>query len=197
MVVKGGIRVFFIMWRTISLSLLSVVCMFGATGALADIASAGYVQEIVDSLRVQSDWMQTNPDVLDYIKNKPINHEIVDNKVTVLSADVTDEQYPSVRAVMHGELLDPQMVVRVVQQYLFRVVGILCIHMVVVAVVPFRQNLLWRKIWMAAQVAAVQPAPVPAVLCAFINLGNKKRPNGRFLLQEFHTRLCHFCNTFC
>ena len=99
------------MWRTISLSLLSVVCMFGATGALADIASAGYVQEIVDSLRVQSDWMQTNPDALDYIKNKPINHEIVDNKVTVLSADVTDEQYPSVRAVMHGELLDPQMVV--------------------------------------------------------------------------------------
>ncbi len=197
MVVKGGIRVFFIMWRTISLSLLSVVCMFGATGALADIASAGYVQEIVDSLRVQSDWMQTNPDVLDYIKNKPINHEIVDNKVTVLSADVTDEQYPSVRAVMHGELLDPQMVVRAVQQYLFRVVGILCIHMVVVAVVPFRQNLLWRKIWMAAQVAAEQPAPVPAVLCAFINLGNKKRPNGRFLLQEFHTRLCHFCNTFC
>ena len=138
------------MWRTISLSLLSVVCMFGATGALDDIASAGYVQEIVDSLRVQSDWMQTNPDALDYIKNKPINHEIVDNKVTVLSA-----------------------------------------------VVPFRQNLLWRKIWMAAQVAAVQPAPVPAVLCAFINLGNKKRPNGRFLLQEFHTRLCHFCNTFC
>lgn len=67
----------------------------------------------------------------------------------------------------------------------------------VAAVVPFRQNLLWRKIWMAAQVAAVQPAPVPAVLCAFINLGNKKRPNGRFLLQEFHTRLCHFCNTFC
>ena len=182
MVVKGGIRVFFIMWRTISLSLLSVVYMFGATGALADIASAGYVQEIVDSLRVQSDWMQTNPDALDYIKNKPINHEIVDNKVTVLSADVTDEQYPSVR---------------VVQQYLFHVVGILCIHMVVVAVVPFRQNLLWRKIWMAAQVAAVQPAPVPAVLCAFINLGNKKRPNGRFLLQEFHTRLCHFCNTFC
>ncbi len=99
MVVKGGIRVFFIMWRTISLSLLSVVCMFGATGALADIASAGYVQEIVDSLRVQSDWMQTNPDALDYIKNKPINHEIVDNKVTVLSADVTDEQYPSARAV--------------------------------------------------------------------------------------------------
>ena len=174
MVVKGGIRVFFIMWRTISLSLLSVVYMFGATGALADIASAGgaladiasagYVQEIVDSLRVQSDWMQTNPDALDYIKNKPINHEIVDNKVTVLSADVTDEQYPSVRAVMHGELLDPQMVVRAVQQYLFRVVGILCIHMVVVAVVPFRQNLLWRKIWMAAQVAAEQPAPVPAVL---------------------------------
>ena len=48
-----------------------------------------------------------------------------------------------------------------------------------------------------AVVAAEQPAPVPAVLCAFINLGNKKRPNGRFLLQEFHTRLCHFCNTFC
>ena len=42
LVVKGGIRVFFIMWRTISLSLLSVVCMFGATGALAVVQSYSF-----------------------------------------------------------------------------------------------------------------------------------------------------------
>ena len=42
MVVKGGIRVFFIMWRTISLSLLSVVCMFGATGAEAVVQSYSF-----------------------------------------------------------------------------------------------------------------------------------------------------------
>lgn len=92
------------MWRTISLSLLSVVCMFGATGALADIASAGYVREIVNALRVQPDWNQTDASASDYIKNKPQIPsvdavEYVANKVSQISASATDTQYPSAAAV--------------------------------------------------------------------------------------------------
>lgn len=92
------------MWRTISLSLLSVVCMFGATGALADIASAGYVREIVNALRVQPDWNQTDASASDYIKNKPQIPsvdavEYVANKVSQISASATDSQYPSAAAV--------------------------------------------------------------------------------------------------
>ena len=41
------------------------------TGAWARIASAGYVNEIVDALKTQSDWAQSDPAALDYIKNKP------------------------------------------------------------------------------------------------------------------------------
>lgn len=85
------------MWRIVVFCF--VLCVFGATGAWADIASAGYVNEVADTLRVQSDWSQTDSNALDYIKNKPDNHETVANKVTVLSGDATHEQYPSARAV--------------------------------------------------------------------------------------------------
>ena len=37
-----------------------VLLGLGCCGALADLASAGYVNEIVDALRVQSDWNQTD-----------------------------------------------------------------------------------------------------------------------------------------
>ena len=71
---------------------------------MADIASAGYVREIVDALRVQPDWNQTDASASDYIKNKPQIPsvdavEYVANKVDVISPNASETQYPSVRAV--------------------------------------------------------------------------------------------------
>ena len=73
-------------------------------GALADLASVGYVNEIVDALKIQSDWAQSDPAALDYIKNKPQIPsvdavEYVANKVSQISASATDSQYPSAAAV--------------------------------------------------------------------------------------------------
>lgn len=85
------------MLRTVSIFVIILYAF--ASAAHADIASAGYVREIVEPLRARPDWNQTDPDALDYIKNKPDNHETVANKITVLSGDATDEQYPSARAV--------------------------------------------------------------------------------------------------
>jgi hypothetical protein len=85
------------MLRTVSIFVIILYAF--ASAAHADIASAGYVREIVEPLRARPDWNQTDPDALDYIKNKPDNHEIVANKVNVLSGNATDEQYPSARAV--------------------------------------------------------------------------------------------------
>ena len=39
--------------------------------AHADIATVQYVQSILSSLQVQSDWNQTDTEAPDYIKNKP------------------------------------------------------------------------------------------------------------------------------
>ena len=60
-------------------------------GALADLASAGYVNEIVDALRVQSDWNQTDSGALDYIKNKPEipSVDVVNNLAQVVGNDTT------------------------------------------------------------------------------------------------------------
>lgn len=60
-------------------------------GALADLASAGYVNEIVDALRVQSDWTQTDAGALDYIKNKPEipSVDVVNNLAQVVGNDTT------------------------------------------------------------------------------------------------------------
>lgn len=71
---------------------------------MADIASAGYVREIVNALRVQPDWNQTDASASDYIKNKPQIPsvdavEYVANKVSQISASATDSQYPSAAAV--------------------------------------------------------------------------------------------------
>ena len=82
-----------------------IVCLVCWTyGAMADIASAGYVNEIVDALKIQSDWAQSDPAALDYIKNKPQIPsvdavEYVANKVSQISASATDSQYPSAAAV--------------------------------------------------------------------------------------------------
>lgn len=82
-----------------------IVCLVCWTyGAMADIASAGYVREIVDALRVQPDWNQTDASASDYIKNKPQIPsvdavEYVANKVSQISASATDSQYPSAAAV--------------------------------------------------------------------------------------------------
>ena len=82
-----------------------IVCLVCWTyGAMADIASAGYVREIVNALRVQPDWNQTDASASDYIKNKPQIPsvdavEYVANKVSQISASATDSQYPSAAAV--------------------------------------------------------------------------------------------------
>lgn len=82
-----------------------IMCSVGwISGATADIASAGYVNEIVDALKIQSDWAQSDPAALDYIKNKPQIPsvdavEYVENKVSQISASATDSQYPSAAAV--------------------------------------------------------------------------------------------------
>lgn len=82
-----------------------IVCLVCWTyGAMADIASAGYVREIVNALMVQPDWNQTDASASDYIKNKPQIPsvdavEYVANKVSQISASATDSQYPSAAAV--------------------------------------------------------------------------------------------------
>lgn len=90
------------MWRFVVL--IFVCCVFCATGARADIASAGYVNDIVSALDVQSDWAQTDSNARDFIRNKPEIPspdavEYIDNKVLEISDSVTDNQYPSARAV--------------------------------------------------------------------------------------------------
>ena len=48
------------------------VCVFCASVARANIASRGYVNQIVDALAAkQSDWNQTDSTQPDFIKNKP------------------------------------------------------------------------------------------------------------------------------
>ena len=84
--------------------LVLLVLILPVTDARASIASAGYVNEIVDALKIQSDWAQSDPAALDYIKNKPQIPsvdavEYVANKVSQISASVTDSQYPSAAAV--------------------------------------------------------------------------------------------------
>lgn len=81
-----------------------LVLILPVTDARASIASAGYVNEIVDALKIQSDWAQSDPGALDYIKNKPQIPsvdavEYVANKVSQISASATDSQYPSAAAV--------------------------------------------------------------------------------------------------
>ena len=68
-----------------------VLLGLGCRGALADLASAGYVNEIVDALRVQSDWNQTDAGALDYIKNKPEipSVDVVNNLAQVVGNDTT------------------------------------------------------------------------------------------------------------
>lgn len=84
--------------------LVLLVLILPVTDARASIASAGYVNEIVDALKIQSDWAQSDPAALDYIKNKPQIPsvdavEYVANKVSQISASATDSQYPSAAAV--------------------------------------------------------------------------------------------------
>lgn len=84
--------------------LVLLVLILSVTDARASIASAGYVNEIVDALKIQSDWAQSDPGALDYIKNKPQIPsvdavEYVANKVSQISASATDSQYPSAAAV--------------------------------------------------------------------------------------------------
>ena len=84
--------------------LVLLVLILSVTDAWARIASAGYVNEIVDALKIQSDWAQSDPGALDYIKNKPQIPsvdavEYVANKVSQISASATDSQYPSAAAV--------------------------------------------------------------------------------------------------
>ena len=75
--------------------LVLLVLILPVTDAWARIASAGYVNEIVDALKIQSDWAQSDPGALDYIKNKPQIPsvdavEYVANKVSQISASATD-----------------------------------------------------------------------------------------------------------
>lgn len=84
--------------------LVLLVLILPVTDARASIASTGYVNEIVDALKIQSDWAQSDPAALDYIKNKPQIPsvdavEYVANKVSQISASATDSQYPSAAAV--------------------------------------------------------------------------------------------------
>lgn len=72
--------------------------------AYADIASISYVDSIVNSLKVQSDWNQTDSTAIDYIKNKPnipdvAAVEYTANKTTTIDDTSTDTQYPTARAV--------------------------------------------------------------------------------------------------
>lgn len=91
------------MWRTVCVWFLLGVVLW-PVGARADVASAKYVEEIVSSVRVQSDWSQNDSGALDYIKNKPDVPspdavEYVANKTNSVSDASTDAQYPSARAV--------------------------------------------------------------------------------------------------
>ena len=73
--------------------------------AQKDPAKADYIKNkptIVNP--VQPDWNQSDSSALDYIKNKPSIPSIVGleetaNKVTSLSAQSTDTQYPSAKCV--------------------------------------------------------------------------------------------------
>jgi len=73
--------------------------------SFATVATSGSYTDLSDKPiipagQIQSDWSQTNTGSLDYIKNKPNMSlkEDVSNKVTTLSAQSTDTQYPSAKA---------------------------------------------------------------------------------------------------
>lgn len=51
------------------------------------------------SIVPKPDWNQTDDTKADYIKNKPTTMESTENKITSLSVDVTDTEYPSAKAV--------------------------------------------------------------------------------------------------
>lgn len=98
----GGMGKLLKMRRVFVAFIVCSVCLI--SGATADIASAGYVREIVNALRVQPDWNQTDASASDYIKNKPDVPasdvvEYIANKVDVISPNAPETQYPSVRAV--------------------------------------------------------------------------------------------------
>lgn len=73
--------------------------------AYADIASVEYVAKVVDALRPpQADWGQADDMAPDFIKNKPqipdaSEMEKLSNRVTEITDESTDEQYPTARAV--------------------------------------------------------------------------------------------------
>lgn len=50
-------------------------------------------------VNVQSDWTQTNTGADDYIKNKPTNLEVTDNKVSAWSETTNNTHYPSEKLV--------------------------------------------------------------------------------------------------
>lgn len=149
----------------------------GCCGALADLASAaGYVNEIVDALRVQSDWNQTDSGALDYIKNKPeipsvdvVNNlaQVVGNDTTGLVKSVADLQTDV--SEINNSLGQKENVVNKTQtidgnstaeQY--------------PSAVRFRQNLHCPLIWMVGPAAVVQPGPAIPVMSEFINLDKTK-----------------------
>ncbi len=88
------------------LAFFVVFCFSCANGdAFAALASKEYVDSIVQSLNVQSDWNEDNTTSPAYIKNKPQIPDVSDlesitNKVNVISDAATSAQYPTVGAVV-------------------------------------------------------------------------------------------------
>lgn len=71
------------------------VCAFCATDVRANIASRGYVDQIVAALaEKQSDWNQTDTTQPDYIKNKPDVYTKAEvNTMLNNKADTTDVRF--------------------------------------------------------------------------------------------------------
>lgn len=60
------------MYKLIAFVCALFMCVVGTTAVHANLASRGYVDQIVDALAAkQSDWNQTDTTQPDYIKNKP------------------------------------------------------------------------------------------------------------------------------